>query len=99
MREQEVVKILHELGIKEHLKGYKYLVDSILLFQDNIKIGDVYRDLAIKYKSNEFNIERSIRYIIYTSFNYKMTLFLEIDKYKLSNKEFIFNIWKKARNN
>lgn len=96
MIKDEVVQMLHKLGIPSHLKGFKYLVDSILLFQDK-SLKTTYYKLSIKYNTTTYNIERSIRYSIEISFNrgdYKLInqLFgntISYHKDKPTNKEFI----------
>lgn len=61
----EIIFILHSLGIPSHLDGYRYLKE--LLYEksncfENKK--NLYRCLSIKYQLSEELIERSIRYAI-----------------------------------
>lgn len=101
MNRNEVVKLLHELGIPSHLKGFKYLVDSVLLFHNKKQLKDTYYELSIKHNTSVFNIERSIRYSIEISFNngnYKLIdqLFgysISSTKDKPSNKLFIYTLF------
>lgn len=65
-------KVLLNIGIPAHLKGYQYLVYSIELLRisNHLKITkDVYPMVAIKYENKPANIERAIRNAIEIGWN------------------------------
>ena len=69
-----VTKLLHQLGIPSHIKGYQYLRDSILiLYHKPELIGgitkELYPEIAIKYDTTVSRVERAIRHAIELSCN------------------------------
>ena len=67
-------KLLHQLGIPSHIKGYQYLRDSILiLYHKPELIGgitkELYPEIAIKYDTTVSRVERAIRHAIEVSCN------------------------------
>lgn len=64
----EVSELLHNLGIPSHIRGYKYLRDSIVLIYNNDKISyvtkDLYPKIAQKYETTSSRVERAIRHAI-----------------------------------
>lgn len=67
----EVSKILHHLGIPTHIRGYKYIRDSILLIYNNSEYGsvtkEIYPKIARKYETTSSRVERAIRHAIEVS--------------------------------
>lgn len=64
-------KLLHDLGIASHLKGYQYLNDAVMYLynRDNSDTKSLYKVLATKYHTTIANIERSIRHAIEISWH------------------------------
>ena len=72
--EEIVVKMLHELGIPSHIKGFQYIKDSVIfVFKSRDCMGavtkELYPEIAIKYKTTVPRVERAIRHAIEVSCN------------------------------
>jgi two-component system response regulator (stage 0 sporulation protein A) len=66
---KRITRVLHNLGIPAHIKGYNYIRESIELTIDNPSIiGQVtkllYPQIAEKYDSSTTKVERAIRHAI-----------------------------------
>jgi len=64
-----VTKVIHEMGIPAHLKGYHYLRDAILMIIRDITIlgsitKELYPMIATKYHTTPSRVERAIRHAI-----------------------------------
>ena len=67
--EAQVTKIIHQIGVPAHIKGYQYLRCAILMTIDD---GDVinsvtkvlYPTVAKKYQTTTSRVERAIRHAI-----------------------------------
>lgn len=105
-----ITKILHELGIPSHIKGYQYIRDGIgIIFERPETIGgitkELYPELAGKYDTTVSRVERAIRHAIEVSWNrgdwdLMEEIFghsVDIDKAKPTNSEFIVTIADKLR--
>lgn len=67
--EAQVTKIIHQIGVPAHIKGYQYLRSAILMaVQDNEVINSVtkvlYPTVAKKYSTTTSRVERAIRHAI-----------------------------------
>ena len=67
--EAQVTKIIHEIGVPAHIKGYQYLRCAILMsIEDSDVINSVtkvlYPAVAKKYKTTTSRVERAIRHAI-----------------------------------
>lgn len=67
--EAQVTKIIHQIGIPAHIKGYQYLRAAILMtIDDNDIINSVtkvlYPSVAKKYQTTTSRVERAIRHAI-----------------------------------
>ena len=67
--ETQVTKIIHQIGVPAHIKGYQYLRTAILLtVQDSDIINSVtkvlYPSVAKKYQTTTSRVERAIRHAI-----------------------------------
>lgn len=67
--EAQVTKIIHQIGVPAHIKGYQYLRSAILMtIDDNDVINSVtkvlYPTVAKKYKTTTSRVERAIRHAI-----------------------------------
>lgn len=67
--EVEVTRVIHEIGVPAHVKGYQYLRDAIMLVVEEINyLGAVTKELypaiAQKYDTTPSRVERAIRHAI-----------------------------------
>ncbi len=67
--EAQVTKIIHQIGVPAHIKGYQYLRTAILMtIEDNEIINSVtkilYPSVAKKYSTTTSRVERAIRHAI-----------------------------------
>ena len=67
--EAQVTKIIHQIGVPAHIKGYQYLRTAILMtINDNDIINSVtkvlYPSVAKKYSTTTSRVERAIRHAI-----------------------------------
>lgn len=105
-----ITKILHELGIPSHIKGYQYIREGIgIIFERPETIGgitkELYPELAGKFDTTVSRVERAIRHAIEVSWNRGNWSLMEeifghsvdIDKAKPTNSEFIVTIADKLR--
>jgi two-component system response regulator (stage 0 sporulation protein A) len=105
-----ITKILHDLGIPSHIKGYQYIRDGVgIIFNKPDTIGgitkELYPELAMKYNTTVSRVERAIRHAIEVSWNradwdLMENLFghsVDIDKAKPTNSEFMVTVADKLR--
>ena len=105
-----ITKMLHELGIPSHIKGYQYIREAANIVFDNPSIiggitKELYPELARKYNTTVSRVERAIRHAIEVSWNRGNIDFMEelfgysvdIDKAKPTNSEFIVTVADKLR--
>lgn len=105
-----ITKMLHELGMPSHIKGYQYIREGVCMIYDNPgMIGgitkELYPSLADKFDTTVSRVERAIRHAIEVSWNrgnwdYMEELFghsVDIDKAKPTNSEFIVTVADKLR--
>ena len=105
-----ITKMLHELGIPSHIKGYQYIREAVgIIFERPETIGgitkELYPELAEKYDTTVSRVERAIRHAIEVSWNRGSWSLMEeifghsvdIDKAKPTNSEFIVTIADKLR--
>ena len=105
-----ITKMLHELGIPSHIKGYQYLREAIgIIFDRPETIGgitkELYPELAGKFDTTVSRVERAIRHAIEVSWNRGNLDLMEeifghsvdIDKAKPTNSEFVVTIADKLR--
>lgn len=105
-----ITKILHELGIPSHIKGYQYIRDGVYMIFDNPDmIGgitkELYPELASKFDTTVSRVERAIRHAIEVSWNRGNWDLMEeifgnsvdIDRAKPTNSEFIVTVADKLR--
>lgn len=67
--ETQVTKVIHQIGVPAHIKGYQYLRTAILMtISDNDIINSVtkilYPSVAKKYQTTTSRVERAIRHAI-----------------------------------
>lgn len=108
--EISVTRMLHQLGMPSHIKGYQYIRDGIVMIYNNPDIiggitKELYPDVATKYNTTVSRVERAIRHAIEVSWNRGNWDLMEevfghsvdIDKAKPTNSEFIVTIADKLR--
>ena len=108
--EISLTRMLHELGMPAHIKGYQYIRDGIIMIYNNPNIiggitKELYPDVASKYNTTVSRVERAIRHAIEVSWNRGNWDLMEeifghsvdIDKAKPTNSEFIVTIADKLR--
>lgn len=105
-----ITKVLHELGVPSHIKGYQYIREGITLLYDKPEmIGgitkELYPSIASRYSTTVSRVERAIRHAIEVSWNRGDWDLMEevfgnsvdIDKAKPTNSEFIATVADKLR--
>ncbi len=105
-----ITRVLHELGVPSHIKGYQYIREGItILFERPEVIGgitkELYPDIAKKFDTTVSRVERAIRHAIEVSWNRGNWQLMEdifghsvdIDKAKPTNSEFIVTVADKLR--
>ena len=108
--QSSITKILHELGIPSHIKGYQYIRNAIGIIYERPEtiVGitkELYPELASKFDTTVSRVERAIRHAIEVSWNrgdwdLMEEIFghsVDIDKAKPTNSEFIVTIADKLR--
>lgn len=67
-----VTKVMLDIGVPAHLKGYHYLRTAIMVTKEDMEVAGsvtklLYPDIAKKYKTTEQKVERAIRNAIEVS--------------------------------
>ena len=67
--ETQVTKIIHQIGVPAHIKGYQYLRTAIVMTVDDNEIINsvtkvLYPTVAKKYQTTSSRVERAIRHAI-----------------------------------
>ena len=105
-----ITKILHDLGVPSHIKGYQYIREGISQIYNNPDLiggitKELYPGIAGKYDTTTSRVERAIRHAIEVSWHRGSwdlmdEIFghsVDIDKAKPTNSEFIVTIADKLR--
>ncbi len=100
--EEQVTKIIHQIGVPAHIKGYQYLRTAIILtVNDSDIINSVtkilYPTIAKKYQTTTSRVERAIRHAIEVAWdrgdvevlNSYFGYTIQINRGKPTNSEFI----------
>lgn len=106
----EVTKIIHQMGVPAHIKGYQYLRDAIMLVIDDVSLlgavtKELYPMIAEKYHTTPSRVERAIRHAIELAWDRgnvdMMNRFfgytINVERGKPTNSEFIAMIADKVR--
>ena len=106
----EVTRIIHQMGVPAHIKGYQYLRDAILFVIDEVSLlgavtKELYPMIAEKYGTTASRVEREIRHAIELAWDRgnveMMTKFfgytINIERGKPTNSEFIAMVADKLR--
>ena len=105
-----ITKILHELGVPSHIKGYQYIREGISIIYERPEViggitKELYPDIAERFSTTVSRVERAIRHAIEVSWNRGNWDLMEdifghsvdIDKAKPTNSEFIVTVADKLR--
>ena len=108
--QMSITKLLHELGVPSHIKGYTYIREGITMIYNNPDLSgaitkELYPMIAKKYRTTSSRVERAIRHAIEVSWNRANWELMEeifgysvdIDKAKATNSEFIVTVADKLR--
>jgi two-component system response regulator (stage 0 sporulation protein A) len=105
-----ITKILHQLGVPSHIKGYQYIREGISIIYERPEViggitKELYPDIAKSFSTTVSRVERAIRHAIEVSWNRGNWDLMEeifghsvdIDKAKPTNSEFIVTVADKLR--
>ena len=105
-----LTKLLHELGVPSHIRGYQYIREGIMILYNNPSIiggitKELYPEIADKYKTTVSRVERAIRHAIEVSWNRGNLDFMDevfghsvdYDKAKPTNSEFLVTVADKLK--
>lgn len=108
--EVEVTRMIHQMGVPAHVKGYQYLRDAIVsVVLDVSLLGAVTKELypmiAEKYQTTPSRVERAIRHAIELAWDRGNVDFMNrffgytinIDRGKPTNSEFVAMVADKLR--
>ncbi|AFM42221.1 response regulator receiver protein [Desulfosporosinus acidiphilus SJ4] len=108
--EVEVTRMIHQMGVPAHVKGYQYLRDAIVsVVQEVSLLGAVTKELypmiAEKYQTTPSRVERAIRHAIELAWDRGNVDFMNrffgytinIDRGKPTNSEFVAMVADKLR--
>ena len=106
--QEYITKILHELGVPSHIKGYLYIRDGILFVYDEpnyINGNNIYSNIAKTYCTSNSCVERAIRHAIDISWNRGNWDLMEevfghsidLERAKPTNLEYIITVADKLR--
>ncbi|TDA69994.1 MAG: sporulation transcription factor Spo0A [Clostridia bacterium] len=98
----EVTKIIHQIGVPAHVKGYQYLREAILLVIEDVGLlgavtKELYPMISRKYQTTPSRVERAIRHAIELAWdrgnvdmiNRFFGYTVKMDRGKPTNSEFI----------
>ena len=108
--EIEVTKLMHEMGVPAHIKGYQYLRDAIIMAVKDLDVINsitkhLYPAIAKDYGTTSSRVERAIRHAIEVAWSRGQVETIEemfgytvnVGKGKPTNSEFIAMISDKLR--
>lgn len=108
--EVEVTRMIHQMGVPAHVKGYQYLRDAIVSVVINISLlgavtKELYPMIAAKYQTTPSRVERAIRHAIELAWDRGNIDFMNrffgytinVDRGKPTNSEFIAMVADKLR--
>lgn len=108
--EVEVTKMIQQMGVPAHVKGYQYLRDSIVAVINDVSLlgavtKELYPMIAQKYNTTSSRVERAIRHAIELAWDRGNIEFMNkffgytinVDRGKPTNSEFIAMVADKLR--
>jgi len=106
----DVTKIIHQMGVPAHVKGYQYLRDAIIMVVGEANLmgavtKELYPMIATKYDTTASRVERAIRHAIELAWdrgnvelmNHYFGYTINVERGKPTNSEFIAMIADKLR--
>lgn len=80
--DQRVTKILHEMGVPPHFKGFSYLKDAVLMCMENGYYAggltkEMYPALAKKYHTTSSGVEAGIRNAVVSAWEHGNTAYIK----------------------
>ena len=98
----KISKLLHDLGMPSHIKGYQYIRDAIIMMHNDPSLfggitKEIYPSIASKYNTTSSRVERAMRHAIEVSWargDYDLMddIFghsVDFDRAKPTNSEFL----------
>ena len=108
--EVEVTRMIHQMGVPAHVKGYQYLRDSIVNVVKEVSLlgavtKELYPMIATKYQTTPSRVERAIRHAIELAWDRGNIDFMNkffgytinVERGKPTNSEFIAMVADKLR--
>ena len=108
--EVEVTRMIHQMGVPAHVKGYQYLRDSIVNVVKEVSLlgavtKELYPMIATKYQTTPSRVERAIRHAIELAWDRGNVDFMNrffgytinVERGKPTNSEFIAMVADKLR--
>jgi len=108
--EVEVTRMIHQMGVPAHVKGYQYLRDAIVSVVLNVSLlgavtKELYPMIAVKYQTTPSRVERAIRHAIELAWDRGNVEFMNrffgytinVDRGKPTNSEFVAMVADKLR--
>ncbi|WP_407308350.1 sporulation transcription factor Spo0A [Desulfosporosinus sp. SB140] len=108
--EVEVTRMIHQMGVPAHVKGYQYLRDAIVSVVIDVSLlgavtKELYPMIAEKYQTTPSRVERAIRHAIELAWDRGNVDFMNrffgytinIDRGKPTNSEFVAMVADKLR--
>ena len=89
--QEKVTRIMHDLGVPAHIKGYHYIRDAIIMVINDLEMINsitklLYPTIAKKYKTTSSRVERAIRHAIEVAWGRgQIEIIDEIFGYTISN--------------
>jgi two-component system response regulator (stage 0 sporulation protein A) len=106
----EVTRIIHQMGVPAHIKGYQYLREAIIMVIEEVSLlgavtKELYPLIARKYMTTASRVERAIRHAIELAWDRgnveMMNKFfgytINVERGKPTNSEFIAMVADKLR--
>lgn len=108
--EVEVTRMIHQMGVPAHVKGYQYLRDAIIGVVGDVSLlgavtKELYPMIAVKYQTTPSRVERAIRHAIELAWDRGNVDFMNrffgytinVDRGKPTNSEFVAMVADKLR--
>lgn len=108
--EVEVTRMIHQMGVPAHVKGYQYLRDAIVSVVLDVSLlgavtKELYPAIAVKYQTTPSRVERAIRHAIELAWDRGNVDFMNryfgytinVDRGKPTNSEFVAMVADKLR--